>query len=152
MNTEDSRALVQEVWKRFAEHDVARIREVFHEDAEWIAPPANATALALEMTDHLRGATEIAEFVAHGFQRLFHDSRVRFTGFFADGPVVVVEEVMNAVLPNGLNYELAYCFIFECRDGRVARVREYMDTLGGFRQVFLRGHPLRPPRGTPPAT
>lgn len=146
MKTEESRALVKEAWKRFAARDAVRIREVFQEDAEWMAPAANATALALEMTDHLKGAAEIAEFLANGFQRLFNDAQVTITGFFADGPVVVVEETMSAVLPNGLDYKLAYCFVFECRDGRIARVREYMDTHSGFRQVFLRGHPMRPPR------
>jgi hypothetical protein len=34
-------------------------------------------------------------------------------------------------------------WIFECRDGRIARVREYMDTLGGYNQLFEKGHPLQ---------
>ncbi len=143
MNTEESRALVKEAWKRFAERDVERIAELFHEDAEWKAPPANATALALNMTDHLRGSAEIAEFLAHGFRRLFQASQVRFTGLHADGAFVIVQEEMSATLPNGAPYRLAYCFVFECREGRIARVREYMDTQSGFLQVFSQGHPLR---------
>jgi ketosteroid isomerase-like protein len=143
MNTEESRALVKEAWKRFAERDVKRIADLFHEDAEWKAPPANATALALNMTDHMRGSAEIADFLAHGFRRLFTESQVRFTGLHADGSFVIVEEEMSATLPNGVPYQLSYCFVFECRDGRIARVREYMDTQSGFRQVFSRGHPLR---------
>jgi hypothetical protein len=37
-----------------------------------------------------------------------------------------------------------YCFIFECREGRIARVREYMDTMSGHNQIFRDGHLLRP--------
>ena len=37
---------------------------------------------------------------------------------------------------HGHHYDVDYCFIFELRDGLIARVREYMDTLKGARMVF----------------
>lgn len=142
MQTEESRALVKQAWSAFATRDPLKIAEVFADDAEWIAPKANATAVALGVTDHMKGAQTIAAFIASGMRRLFGDVRIVFTGFHADGPVVVVEEEMSATLPNGLPYRLTYCFVFECSGGRIARVREYMDTMSGFRQIFADGHPL----------
>lgn len=142
MQTEESRELVQRLWAAFATRDPEKIAPLFTTDAEWIAPKANATAIALGVTDHMRGAKEIAAFVATGVPALYHDASVKFLGLYADGPTVIVEEVMTATLPNGRPYRLTYCFIFECRDGRIAQMREYMDTMNGYRQVFADGHPL----------
>jgi ketosteroid isomerase-like protein len=144
MDTEESRTLVKQAWAAFSTRDPERIAAVFTDDAEWIAPRANATAVALGVTDHMIGAEVIATFVATGMRRLFSDVHIQFKGFYADGAVVVVEEEMTARLPNGCPYRLDYCFIFECRDGRIARVREYMDGMSGYRQVFAQGHPLAP--------
>ena len=142
MRTEETRALVKQAWAAFATRDSELIAQVFADDAEWIAPKANATAIALGVTDHMKGARVIAAFIAHGMRRLFGDVSISFNGFHADGPFAVVEEDMTAALPNGAPYQLSYCFIFECSRGRIVRVREYMDTMSGFRQVFADGHPL----------
>jgi ketosteroid isomerase-like protein len=142
MQTEESRELVKRAWSEFATRELERIAGVFSDDAEWIAPSANSTAIALGVTDHMRGADAIAKFIAYGMRRLFTDVRVAFKGMYADGRFVTVEEEMTATLANGRPYVLTYCFIFECADGRIVRVREYMDTMSAFRQVFAGGHPL----------
>jgi ketosteroid isomerase-like protein len=142
MHTEESRELVKRAWAAFASRDQDKIAVLFADDAEWIAPRANATAVALGVTDHMKGSAEIAAFVAKGVPLLYRDASIRFVGLHAEGPIVVVEEEMIARLPNGQAYRLDYCFIFECRGGRIVRVREYMDTMSGFRQVFADGHPL----------
>jgi hypothetical protein len=41
-----------------------------------------------------------------------------------------------AMLANGRTYDNDYCFIFELRDGLIARVREYMDTQKGRACIF----------------
>ncbi|HZB90120.1 MAG TPA: nuclear transport factor 2 family protein [Stellaceae bacterium] len=143
METDASRAIVRAAWAAFASRDKDRIAAMFTPDAEWLAPKGNATAVALEGPDHMVGRDAIAAFIATGMRRLFLDIAVELRGFHADGPVVAVETHFSAKLPNGADYVNDYCFLFECRDGRIARVREYMDTLGGHRQIFAKGHPLR---------
>lgn len=142
MKTEESRAVVMSAWEAFASRDEVKIAECFAETAEWIAPEGNATARALNYTHHMKGRAEIARFIATDMRRLFVEVSLAFKGFFADGPHVVVEERMTAKLANGADYILDYCFVFFCCDGRIAQVREYMDTLGGDRQMFAEGHPL----------
>jgi uncharacterized protein len=142
MQSEDSRTLVKAAWAAFASRDRDRIAALFATDAQWLAPKDNATAAALEGPHHMIGPDTIAAFIATEMRRLFLDVAVDLRGFYADGPVVVVEAHLSAKLPNGGDYANDYCFIFECRDGRIARVREYMDTLGGQRQLFANGHPL----------
>ncbi|MFF1921044.1 nuclear transport factor 2 family protein [Streptomyces sp. NPDC058221] len=128
--------IVQNAWKAFASHDADRIAGVFTEDAEWIAPPGNATAVALETPSHMVGKKAIVRFLADDFPRLFvRDVSVTFHGIHADGPRVIVEETMTATLADGNHYANDYCLVFELRDGLVHRVREYMDTARGHRMI-----------------
>jgi ketosteroid isomerase-like protein len=141
--SQQSRAIVENAWKAFASHDTDRISAVFTEDAEWLAPPGNATAVALEGPSHLVGRKAIVHFLAEDFPRFFvRDVAVTFHGFYADGERVVVEETMTATLANGSRYANDYCFVFELRDGLIHRVREYMDTARGHRMIF--GEVCRP--------
>jgi ketosteroid isomerase-like protein len=143
MKTEESRALVIEAWSAFASRNASRIAQMFADDVECIAPQANGTAQAFNGAAGFKGAEAIASFIAKDMRRLFLDLKIDFRGFYADGPIVVVEERMTASLPDGARYENDYCFVFECRYGKIARVREYMDTLNGYRQLFRNGPPLR---------
>ncbi|MGW0903397.1 nuclear transport factor 2 family protein [Streptomyces sp. NPDC002853] len=134
---QQSRIIIEDAWKAFASHDADRISAVFTEDAEWQAPPGNATALALKGPSHLVGREAIVQFLAEDFPRFFvRDVNVTFHGFYADGERVVVEETMTATLANGSHYANDYCFVFELRDGLIHRVREYMDTSRGHRMIF----------------
>ncbi|MBN6039589.1 nuclear transport factor 2 family protein [Amycolatopsis sp. 195334CR] len=139
-----SREAVQNAWQAFATYDADQIAAVFTEDAEWLAPPGNATAVALAIPDHMIGRDAIVRFLAEDFPRLFvSDVTVTFHGFHADGDRVIVEETMTATLANGNHYANDYCFVFELRDGLIHRVREYMDTARGHRLVFGEGQPAR---------
>jgi len=83
------------------------------------------------------GREQIAHFIAVEFGKLFcADVKVDFRGVNAEDDVVIVEERMQATLSNGHHHDVDYCFIFELRDGLIARVRELMHTLKGARMVF----------------
>ncbi|WP_219469846.1 nuclear transport factor 2 family protein [Nonomuraea rhizosphaerae] len=136
-SSEQSRELVKRAWRSFSTRDKDLIATFFTPDAEWLAPPGNATATALGGTHHMVGRDAIVHLVTVDFPRLFAaDVELNFRGFYADGDVVVVEETMRATLANGNAYRNDYCFVFELRDGLIHRVREYMDTANGHRMVF----------------
>lgn len=133
-----SRTIVLNAWKAFASHDADRIEAVFTEDAEWLAPPGNATALALNGPSHMIGRPAITRFLADDFRRLFvSDVNIVFRAIHATTDHVVVEETMTATLANGGHYENDYCLVFELRESLIHRVREYMDTTRAHR--FLLG-------------
>ncbi|UKY54708.1 nuclear transport factor 2 family protein [Streptomyces inhibens] len=137
MTSQQSREIVQRAWQAFATRDAERISAFFDEDAQWLAPAGNATAVALDVTDHMVGREGIVRFLTIDFPRLFaEDVAVTFRGFHADGDVVVVEETMEATLSNGNSYTNDYCFVFELHNGLIYRVREYMDAARGARMVF----------------
>jgi ketosteroid isomerase-like protein len=127
---------VQRAWTTFASGDADRIRSTFTPDAEWLAPRRNATAVALGISHHMIGAHEIARFLTDELPRLYvKDVDIDFTNFIATGTTVVVEETMTATLADGSSYINEYCFIFELDGDRIRRVREYMDTAHGNRQM-----------------
>src|SRR3954469_11176138 len=96
MTSQQSRETVQRAWQAFATRDAERISAFFDEDAQWLAPAGNATAVALDVTNHMVGREAIVHFLTIDFPRLFvEDVAVTFRGFHADGDVVVVEETME---------------------------------------------------------
>jgi ketosteroid isomerase-like protein len=132
-----SKQIVKNAWKAFATRDPAQIAAVFTGDAEWRGPEGNATAKALEHTHEMLGRAAIVQFLSKEMHRLFvKDLTVTFTGLFSDGPVVILEQRLQATLPSGRAYDNDYCFIIELQNGCIHRVREYMDTQRGFRCIF----------------
>jgi ketosteroid isomerase-like protein len=142
VSTEESREAVKNAWRAFASRDPQKIAAAFTDDAQWIAPPGNGTALALGLSEYVLDRDAIVAFITKDFGRLFLDTEREFRGFYAEGSTVVVDMRLSAKLPNGGTYQNDYVFVCECRDGRVAKMREFMDTLGGYRQLFEKGHPL----------
>ncbi|MGF6351697.1 nuclear transport factor 2 family protein [Variovorax sp. W2I14] len=137
MTPEQNKRAVTEAWKAFASRDAGRIRAAFTDDAEWLAPKDNATGVALGFTDHMIGPDTIVRFLFEEFPKLFvADVSVDFTHLLCDGDTVVLEMRLQATLANGRHYDNDYCFILELRDGRIARMREYMDTQKGRRIVI----------------
>jgi ketosteroid isomerase-like protein len=136
MTVADNKQAVRETWKAFATRNPAVIAARFTEDAQWIAPPGNATALALGGV-HLMGRDDIVRFIAVEFGKLFaRDVKVEFKDVYGDGDVVIVEQRFQATLANGASYDNDYCFVIELRDGLIRRMREYMDTAKGHRMIF----------------
>lgn len=128
--------VVLNAWKTFSSRDAERIAALFTKDAEWIAPKGNATAIALDHTDHMVGAKQIARFIAQEMHKMFSGIDIAFRGVYADGDTVIVEERMRATLAGGKAYENDYCFVFTVAGDRIRVVREYMDTRKGWRMVF----------------
>ena len=136
--SQSNKDVVMTAWKKFSTRDPAVIEACFTDDAAWIVPERNATALALGRGDLERmNRKEVAEFVSCDFGRLFvSEVNIEVKGVYGDGDTVIVEQRFSAKLPNGKPYQNDYCFVFKVRDGKIAEMREYMDTLSGFRQIF----------------
>ena len=149
----DSRQTVMALYGAYATGDADRIAALLHEDVVWTAPAGNATQVALGLgspgdAGPPRGANDldrqvIVAFMAHNFARFFADAGNEFRTVVAEGDVVVVEHRLSATLPDGRPYINDYCFVYEVRDGKVWRIREYMDTRGGWAQVFGQGEPVQ---------
>jgi len=153
------REAVMALYQSYATRDPERIAACLTDDVVWVAPPGNATqvALGLGSPDHA-GAPDgsnnldraaIVDFMVNDFGRLFvGDVANDFTGLHVSGDHVIAEHRMSATLANGRPYVNDYCFVFHVVEGRVSGIREYMDTRGGWVQMFgdAAPGPIVPPR------
>ncbi|MEP6789886.1 MAG: nuclear transport factor 2 family protein [Ramlibacter sp.] len=136
MDSASSKQAVITAWKAFATRDPAQISAVLTPDVRWNAPPGNATAKALN-AGHELNHDDMVRFMSVEMDKLFvKDVKVTFNGLFADGPTVILEQRFQATLANGRPYDNDYCFVIEVKDGRIHRMREYMDTQRGFGAIF----------------
>lgn len=141
LSPEDCKNAMMAAWRAFASRDPVRIAGCLAPDAEWLAPPGNATAVALRYTHHMVGRDSIVQFIVQEFPRLFvRNIRIDFGDILCEGTRVVVQERMQAELSNGRQYVNDYCFIFELDASyKIRRVREYMDTRAGHEMIFGSG-------------
>jgi hypothetical protein len=149
----DPKQTVMALYGAYATGDAAKISSLLHDEVVWTAPAGNATQVALglgrpEDAGPPCGANEldrdaIVAFMAYNFGRLFGDVDNNFVTVVAEGEVVVVEHRLSATLPNGRPYANDYCFVYELRNGKVWRIHEYMDTRGGWAQVFGEDDPVQ---------
>lgn len=142
---EDAKAAVTRLYQAYGSGHPATIGDCLTDDVAWIAPPGNATQVALGQGTGSAGApdgsntlgkADILSFMANDFARLFSGVTNEFRMMIAEGDIVVTEARMSATLANGRSYVNDYCFIYRVRDGKVAEIREYMDTRGGWAQMF----------------
>jgi uncharacterized protein len=137
---------VAALYAAYASGDPKRISDLLHKDVIWVAPPGNATQVALglgapEEAGAPNGSNnldhrEIVQFMAYNFARFFQSAKNQFHSMIAEGNMVFAEHRISATLPNGRQYVNDYCFAYEVRDGKILHIREYMDTRGGWVQVF----------------
>jgi ketosteroid isomerase-like protein len=139
------------LYAAFGSGDPKRIADLLHYSVVWVAPPGNATQVALGLgasrdagapngSNNL-GKTQIVQFMANNFSRFFTKPRNEFRSMVAEGPIVFAEHRISATLPNGRSYVNDYCFAYEVHDGKIQHIREYMDTRGGWAQVFGEDEP-----------
>lgn len=139
------------LYAAYGSGDPRRIADLLHEDVVWVAPAGNATQVAFGLgSPEDAGApdgsnnlakSQIVQFMAHNFSRFFFKPKTEFRSMVAEGPVVFAEHRMSATLPNGRQYVNDYCFAYEVHDGKIRHIREYMDTRGGWAQVFGNDEP-----------
>ena len=118
-------ALVSDFLAAMGRVDIPALSELLADDASWW--------LGGDMP--VSGLYEGKQAVIGGFlasaAALFEPGSLGFDlRFVSDaGDRVVVEYVGNARgVATGKNYHNAYCTIFECREGKIHTVREYLDT------------------------
>jgi uncharacterized protein len=113
--------------------DLDAIRDSFAEDATW-------TILGdLPIGSRWRGREAIVdEFLTGVAGSLYEAGSVQFEfpTLIGEGDTVAVEWRVRARTAAGADYANSYCGLFVVSDGRIAEVREYLDTRYAARTLF----------------
>jgi ketosteroid isomerase-like protein len=130
--TARSKAVVLDYMNALTSGDFAALRGFFTPETTW------TLAGDLPVSRTWTGPDEIlGEFVPAMVERLEPESlTLEFTGLIAEGDQVLAEWSDHALSRSGRPYEQHCLAIFTIRDGRIAAVREYFDTLHAKNVLF----------------
>ena len=120
--TERNRAIVRELFAAISRADVEKLDELYADDFElWTAGslPFSGTRTRAEA---LEGMRLIGGMFPQG---------ITFTlgEMTAEGDRIAVEAESDGMHASGTRYHNVYHFLLVIRDGKVVRLKEYMDTL-----------------------
>jgi ketosteroid isomerase-like protein len=120
----DNIRLVTDLFARMRAGDVRGMLQLFAEDATWLVPGKPERFPTAGTFDRERFGRLIERMRERGETELL----ISITRIVADGDQLAVEAEASMDLKNGRKYRQNYHFAIECRDGKVGRVREYLDT------------------------
>jgi hypothetical protein len=123
--TERTRRLVADFFEARISGDRARLIELLADDVCWQvpacfadrAPPTGRDAIATQLAGRGAGVYDPATF------------EITPRCIIADGDTAAARHRLTAMTLAGVPYDNEYCWVFTCRDGRIARLEEYTDTL-----------------------
>lgn len=124
VETEATRSLIQTYYDTLPTGDRVKLASLFTEDVEWI-PPESVPF------EPVRGAEEVARQLGGALVKAAFDTktlRVKIHKIVADGDTAVVLQTLSARTHDGEPYENEYCWVYECRAGRICRIVEYVDS------------------------
>jgi ketosteroid isomerase-like protein len=124
MNEQQNLDLVRRGYEAFGRGDINGLLELLAEDIEWTSPgpPELPTA------GTRRGRQQVAEFF-QAVDQVFEIQRFEPKSFIAQGDVVVVLGSDTAsIKATGKVLTDEWAHAFTIRDGKIAAMREYLDT------------------------
>lgn len=127
MSVEANKSVVRSYFAAVERGDRAALLALVRPDLRWRVPKG---AIAPYGGVH-HGAETIVELMLGAVGAAFvpGTQRVAIGLMLAEGDVVVAETRMTAKRPNGVpDYENDYVFVFELAAGRIAEIREHVDT------------------------
>ena len=128
-----NKQICHDLFARFTAGDIDGVMDLLAADATWRIPgkPELNRAAGEYDKDRLRALFH------RMLSQLKGGLRMTVLGTVAEGDRVAAEVESSGDLHNGRQYRQQYHFLLEFRDGKIARVREYLDTQHAW-DVWLR--------------
>jgi ketosteroid isomerase-like protein len=123
--TQETRQLVGRFLTAHAHGDAEAIRELIAEDANWHLPPSAGVG---PFTGPDQVSAALAGAAADNWLDVSSIKR-HVTQVVVDGDTAVALESKTATTHGGESYVNDYCWVITCRDGLIAQIRNFTDTL-----------------------
>ncbi len=122
----DYERLVVDFFNTLSSGDLDRVRDFFHEEATWEAMVKDIPGVGVH-----RGKKGIVDDFLKPIRGMFApgDPKVALTSIASKGPLVIAESRGFGKVADGRPYDNQYCWALEIKDGKIHRLREYMDSL-----------------------
>ena len=125
MQTEETRALIARYHEARGANDAAALDALVTDDVEWHLPGSAGAGPFI-------GREKVIGALTGGVSGTMFDVTTMKREpwkVIVDGDTAAVQQRMSATTLKGNEYINEYCWIYTCRDGKVARMVEYADTL-----------------------
>lgn len=133
MTTEDNKRLAAELFARFNASDIDGVLALMTDEVTWRIPGKPELTPAAGVYDKER----LRRLFKRMLTQLSDGLKMTVNGSVAEGDRVAVEVESSGDLRNGRQYRQQYHFLITFRDGKIASVREYLDTHHAF-DVWMR--------------
>jgi len=122
----ESERIVIKFFETLSTSNFDRIRECIHEDATWEAMVKDIPGVGVH-----RGKKGIVDDFLMPIRGMFApgDPKVQLTSMASKGSLVICESTGKGKVADGRPYDNLYCWAIELKDGKIWRLREYMDSL-----------------------
>ncbi|MCK5942932.1 MAG: nuclear transport factor 2 family protein [Planctomycetes bacterium] len=115
--------VVQAMYAAFAANDEPRLRELISEDVEWIQ------CEGFPGGEHRHGIESVLQGVLRGNKTTWNDFRVDLDEYLAaDDRVAVFGSYAGQHSVTGKSMRAVFTHVYDVRDGRIVRFRQYCDT------------------------
>lgn len=123
MGAAENKKLIRTYFKRISTGD-PKLAEMLADDVAWWVPPGSAMAGTYE------GKAKVLELMGSGIGLYDPTVPMKITveDMVAEGASVCVQFVLEAKTAKGRDYRNHYHFVFKLRRGKIALVKEYVDT------------------------
>ncbi|MGQ0699848.1 MAG: nuclear transport factor 2 family protein [Panacagrimonas sp.] len=125
MSLEANKTLVADFFGRFGRKDVQGALDMMTADATWWI----GGKPALFPICGLKSKSQIADILNSLVPVMKNGLAITCKSMIAEGNKVAVEAESYGEFPNGRVYNNEYHFLVEVRGGKIARVKEYLDTM-----------------------
>jgi ketosteroid isomerase-like protein len=133
MTTEHNKRCAGDLFARFTASDIDGVLALMADDVTWRIPGKAELTPAAGVYDKDRLRRLFQRMLA----QLPDGLRMTVIGSLAQGDRVAIEVESSGDLRNGRQYRQQYHFLITFRDGKIASVREYLDTHHAF-EVWMR--------------
>ena len=128
-----NKEIAAELFARFSRSDIPGVLSLMTDDVVWRIP--GKPELSPAAGDY--GKERIGRLFNRMLSQLESGLQMTVLGSVAEGDTVAVEVESSGDLKNGRRYRQQYHFAIVFQDGKIARVREYLDTQHAF-DVWMR--------------
>ncbi len=124
MTMSQNKQIAAELFARFTASDIDGVLALMADDVTWRLPGKPELSRAAGVYDKARLRGLFDRMVA----ALENGLTMTVVGSIAEGNHVAIEVESFGELKNGRSYRQQYHFLITVRDGKIAAVREYLDT------------------------
>ncbi len=133
MTTQHNKQVAAQLFARFSASDIEGVLALMNDEVTWRIPGKPELSPVAGVYDKKRLGRLFNRMLA----QLNDGLKMTVTGSVAEGDHVAVEVESSGDLRNGRQYRQQYHFLIAFRDGKIASVREYLDTHHAF-DVWMR--------------